>query len=221
MAVGYEEKGAGGPSGPALVETWNGTAWSVSAKPNLSRYGNNLDGISCVSITNCTATGLEDDNGSSLKTLVEKWNGANWSRQASANVLNSENSLASVSCMTTGGCVAVGTSFASATYTPLAETNAHGTWSISATPSVSGSNSYLAGVSCTSGKNCVAVGYYQNASAIDQTLIEQWNGIQWTIVSSPDVASQDNVLSGVRCASASNCFAVGQAGSALIEQGTP
>jgi hypothetical protein len=76
MAVGYESAGAGGPYGPALVESWNGTAWSIAAAPVISRYGNNLESISCVNTADCTATGLEDDNGSSSNTLVERWNGA-------------------------------------------------------------------------------------------------------------------------------------------------
>jgi hypothetical protein len=192
----------------SFSEICYGTSWSLAPTKNPGTQGGDLEGISCPS------------SGSGLDTLVEKWNGANWSSQISAGVLNSDNNLASISCLKTGGCVAVGASFVSATYSPLAEVRAQGTWSVSATRSVAGSNTYLTGVSCTSGSNCVAVGYYQNASAIDQTPIEQWNGTHWTIVSSPDVASQDNFLLGVRCVGASHCFAVGQAGSALIEQGT-
>ncbi len=224
MAVGYKSAAADEAAGPALIEKWDGSTWSVSAKPDLSRYGNNLEGISCVKPTACTATGTDDGNGtSSTNSLVERWNGSDWARQTSANVANSWNDLSAVSCPPTGECVAVGTSFASAsaTWSPLAEVSAHGSWSISVTPTVAGDDTYLKGVSCTSSSNCVAVGYYQNTSDVHQTLIEQWNGVSWQIVSSPNVASQDSYLWGVRCFKASECFAAGLAGNAgLVEEGT-
>ena len=221
MAVGYKSAGADDAAGPALIEKWNGSIWSVSAKPDLSRYGNNLEGISCVKPTNCTATGTDGGNGTTSNSLIEAWNGNVWVQQSSADVPISNNNLSAVSCPPTGGCMAVGTSFASATWSPLAEVSAHGSWSILVTPTVSGDNTYLNGVSCTNASNCVAVGYYQNTSAIEQTLIEQWNGVTWQIVSSPNVASQDNFLWGVRCVKTSECFAAGQGGNnGLVEEGT-
>src|SRR4029077_17306988 len=49
---------------------------------------------------------------------------------------------------------------------------------------------------------------------ISQTLIEQWDGTSWTIVSSPNTGSRsnpldNNLLEGVTCASASAFRAVG------------
>src|SRR5207302_1551334 len=56
---------------------------------------------------------------------------------------------------------------------------------------------------------CWAVGSYRKG-IVSQTLIEFWNGTSWTIVPSPNTnASEDNVLSGVTCSSASQCWAVG------------
>ena len=42
-----------------------------------------------------------------------------------------------------------------------------------------------------------------------QTLIERWDGTSWTIVNSPNTNTQSNVLLGVTCGSASDCWAVG------------
>ena len=72
-------------------------------------------------------------------------------------------------------------------------------------------NNYLMGVTCTSSSNCWAAGYYQAGS--NQTLTEQYNGTSWSVVTSPDVASQPNYLYSVTCTSSSNCWAVGDDGN--------
>ena len=41
------------------------------------------------------------------------------------------------------------------------------------------------------------------------TLIEHWNGISWSIVTSPNNGTSGLQLNGVTCASASDCWAVG------------
>jgi hypothetical protein len=58
----------------------------------------------------------------------------------------------------------------------------------------------LSSVSCTSTTNCFAVG----------SVVERWNGANWTIVPSP----KDVGLSSVSCTSTTNCFAVGISGGA-------
>ena len=62
------------------------------------------------------------------------------------------------------------------------------------------------GVNNTSGVALVEV-YALNIPF--NTLTEHWNGTAWSIVTSPN-ASQGNVLSGVTCTSASDCWAVGE-----------
>jgi hypothetical protein len=56
----------------------------------------------------------------------------------------------------------------------------------------------------------MAVGYYSPASDGSnwQTLTESWNGLAWSIVSSPD-PGLENYLDGVSCTSATDCLAVG------------
>ena len=61
----------------------------------------------------------------------------------------------------------------------------------------------LKGVTCPSASQCWAAGDYSNGTTY-QTLIEQWNGSSWSIVSSPDASSaQSDYLLGVACSSAS------------------
>jgi CARDB len=87
-------------------------------------------------------------------------------------------------------------------------------WSIVTSPNNATQN-YLSGVTCASASDCWAVGYYTHgdAGSVHQTLIEHWNGAAWSIVTSPNNATSENYLenylSGVTCASASDCWAVG------------
>src|SRR4029077_16788849 len=68
----------------------------------------------------------------------------------------------------------------------------------------------LFGVACVSASDCWAVGDYSNENVIPRTLIEHWDGISWAIVSSPNTNTTDrNFLTGVTCASPSDCWAVG------------
>jgi len=68
---------------------------------------------------------------------------------------------------------------------------------------------YLTAVTCTSASQCWAVGYYQDTQGFYQTLIEQWNGSAWSIVTSPNASTNDNFLNSVACVAGSQCWAVG------------
>ena len=66
------------------------------------------------------------------------------------------------------------------------------------------------GVTVLSPCDAWAVGFYQNTGGLDQTLIEHWDGIAWTVVTSPDVMGQNNELLAVRADSATDIWAVGE-----------
>ncbi len=94
---------------------------------------------------------------------------------------------------------------------PLASGAQSGDWSIVSSPNTSATqNNDLFGVTCVSASDCWAVGDYSNDNSIPRTLIEHWDGTSWAIVSSPNTSTTDrNFLTGVTCASASECWAVG------------
>ena len=73
----------------------------------------------------------------------------------------------------------------------------------------SGPRGVLTDVSCSSPSSCVAVGeYYQPGPPY--ALIERWDGAQWSIVRGPTPPAHAHAdLSGISCADASNCTAVG------------
>jgi hypothetical protein len=88
-------------------------------------------------------------------------------------------------------------------------------WSI-VVPPIASPDNVLNAVTCVSASDCWAVGYSDNDATSPQTLIERWDGTAGQIVTSPNASSpgnvvpQDNILSGVTCASASDCWAVGR-----------
>ncbi len=97
IAVG----GSGPGAANSLIESYDGTQWSLTAAPNpTSRM---LNGISCVSATDCVAVG----NDLPLRTVTESWDGIAWSSTPSPNPMSAQN-LDSVSCVDTSRCVAVG-----------------------------------------------------------------------------------------------------------------
>jgi hypothetical protein len=69
-AVGSYANSAGEKT---LVESWNGTSWSVVPSPNagLPDALNVLAGVSCVSVTACTAAGFYHSSHSLESTLIE------------------------------------------------------------------------------------------------------------------------------------------------------
>ena len=184
-----------------LIETWNGSTWSITPSPNQGSGGNWLSGVSCTSSTNCVAVGYYYP---APQALIETWNGVAWTitpaDQAPSGFLG-------VSCASSSFCVAVGNS---ATGT-LVETWNGRTRSItpSPNPNVSGT-AQLFSVSCTSSSFCEAVGW--NGSITPSpllTLAETWDGTAWSITPSPNQSTTENLLYGVSCASQDVCAAVG------------
>lgn len=70
-------------------------------------------------------------------------------------------------------------------------------------------------MSCVSASDCVAVGY-TNTGSVYKTLAMMWDGSVWSIVSSPNVGTNDNELYSVSCVSASDCVAVGYTYTGLV-----
>jgi len=89
---------------------------------------------------------------------------------------------------------------------------------------VSGDGS-LFSVSCASPSDCVAVGAYARSTGVNATLIEQWQGTAWPVVSHPNpTPSKGSGLFGIDCRVPATCVAVGDNAptvsteSTLVEQ---
>jgi len=165
---------------------------------------------------------------------MEQWDGSEWSIMSSADLPGIDSvGLSGVSCLSAIDCLAVGND----TYGDdtvegtIVEQWDGSTWSLVNSPNTAAdsASTQLAGISCLSTSDCTAVGYFDSADGaqiVASTLVEQWDGTAWSLVTSPDPFTNgqiidDDALLAVSCVSAADCTAVGYDGRApLIEQST-
>jgi hypothetical protein len=85
------------------------------------------------------------------------------------------------------------------------------TWSVIPTPDPSNTKQdTLYSVSCSSDTECVAVGGGNYSSNSGRALVEQWDGVSWSIQTVPNpLNSTGSVLDGVSCVATGRCVAVG------------
>ncbi len=170
-----------GESGPnTLAENWDGTAWSIVASPNANNE-NSLSSVSCSSPTSCEALGEDSvtleppDMG-----LAESWDGTSWS------IVPSVLTGGSVSCTSPTFCMGAGTTFLGGnTNVTYADTDAAvwdgSAWSTIPSPDPDPNTDIFGSVSCTSSTSCIAAGTQGDAFySSEQTLIESWDGMNWT-----------------------------------------
>src|SRR5258707_68301 len=69
-----------------LIEHWDGAHWSVVHSPNIGTSANGLSAVTAFSSSDIWAVG-EDSNGKvGARTLIEHWNGKQWSVVQSPSV---------------------------------------------------------------------------------------------------------------------------------------
>ena len=221
-AVGYSyQSTAGTPQAQGLIERWDGTFWTITPVNGLPDAGNYFESVACPVASECWAVGYSANSsggpsgGAITRTLVAQWNGSSWTVVASPNTSAIDtNLLNGVTCTSAANCWAVGYSYSPnnpRAYQTVFERWNGTSWTIVPSPTVNGSTSNeLLSVTCASTTDCWAVGVYVNPFQTALTLIEHWNGSSWVVVASPNaVATENNVLNGVACTSASECWAAG------------
>jgi len=154
-----------------LAEAWDGTKWVIEPTPNPAgaTFGSFLDGVSCTSVSACTAVGYYVASDEDEVTLAEAWNGKKWVIEPTSNPTGGS-SLSAVSCTSATECTAVGADIAGT----LAEAWNGATWVIEPTPNPTGGSS-LSAVSCTSATACTAVGSDTNSVGTILTLTERYS----------------------------------------------
>lgn len=172
--------------------------------------------MSCESPASCVAVGDIDNGNTDESALALTWSGKSW-KNVTVHLPPGafDDALDSVSCVPLARrCVAVGVHLPpTGGLSPVAE-SWNGVRCVPATPpSVTpGLLNLPDSASCVSAVRCVAVGFYITSSAGTAGLIESWNGKTWTRLRAPVPAgSKGQILTGVSCASASSCVAVGVA----------
>jgi hypothetical protein len=194
-----------------LAEHWNGTVWANQVIPNpASSDPVMLESISCPSATSCFAAGkystVSDD-----RALVEAWNGTAWAVMATPLIPTAALiDLNSISCASITSCFAVGFQTIGNTTTTLIERLTGTTWSIMTSADPAGAtDAELNGISCPTVSACFATGRYDTAAG-NATLVEQWTGTTWSIVSSPNgLNTTSSQLNAVECLTDMSCVSVG------------
>jgi hypothetical protein len=211
-AVGTDDSGG-------LIERWNGSTWSFESSPN-PELSVHFGGVAAASASDIWAVGSYFTTSGARQTITEHWNGAKWSIIPSPNSGLQINHLASVAVLSSTNVWAVGYYEDSSGNSQTLIEQWNGTkWSIVPNPNPGASGNALNAVVAVSASDVWAVGYQVNSSGVQQTLIEQWNGKHWSVVSSPSPGSSANTLAGVTAVSARNVWAIGSADAGtLIEQ---
>src|SRR5262249_43831250 len=181
-------------------------AWAVVPSPNGGTDYNILYHVAAVSSNDVWAVGSYAVSFVN-HTMVEHWDGSAWSIVPSPNVGTNNNQLAGVAAISSNNVWAVG-SYAndSDVFQTLVEHWDGSTWSVVPSPNMGTNGDGLKGVTAISSSNIWAVGYYANASAVEQTLVEHWDGNAWTIVPSPSTGTSDNILSAVAAVSSNDVW---------------
>lgn len=97
-------------------------------------------------------------------------------------------------------------------------------WRRVPSPNPSADRNWLVDVSGSSPSDVWAVGSYWDQAQQRQTLAMHWDGTQWNVVKSPDVAGSENLFNGVSVLSSSEAWAVGSSldgsfsGRTLVER---
>ena len=195
--------------------------WSITPSTNpVGAKQTYLDGVSCtgpITAIRCFAVGSYITSQGAVRTLIEHWNGAQWTIIASPNRAGAiSNALVGVTCPSPTSCFAVGNSQATPTspaVTLIERWNGLG-WAIVASPNApTSTDSFLHAVSCVGPNRCFAVGSYKSGGTAGSTLIERWTGTAWVLTPSPNKpGAAINTLDGVSCVpdgAGVSCFAVG------------
>src|ERR1700694_2595415 len=141
-----------------LAEHCNGSAWSIVTPPNPSSQGDGLQGVACITTSDCWAVGAAFTGSGSV---AEHWDGSAWSVVPTPNSTPQANVLSRVACVDASDCWAVGTSTVPSGNTSRQQTLAEhwngATWSIVATPNATSQADNLSAVACITTSDCWTV----------------------------------------------------------------
>jgi len=146
-----------------------------------------LTGIDAVSPSDAFAVGWTIKANAPYQTLIERWDGTSWTIMPSPNLGASWTTLLDVDAVTADDAWAVGEATSAPKITTLALHWDGSTWQVVPTPATGSNEAELQAVDAIGHDDVWAVGYEtRHGESAVHTLIEHWNGINWSRVSSPD-----------------------------------
>ena len=187
---------------------WNGSAWTVVPSPNQSQTVNYLSDVSASSANDVWAVG-QYETSTATWTLAMHLIGGLWQIVSSPNV-GLESTFKAVTAISANDVWAVGWyEYSAGVFRTFTQHWHDGEWHIIGSPNVGGTSNALYGVTAISTNNVWAVGNYRNGTNPHRTLIMQWNGSVWNVITSPNAGSGQQRLWAVEAVSANDVWAVG------------
>jgi hypothetical protein len=198
-----------------LTERWNGASWSVVASPNVGTFNNHLDDVSAVASDDVWAVGAHDGDAG---VLIEHWDGSSWRLSRGKDPGTSRNLLLGVAVVAPDDVWAVG--YQANDGQPRLTLTEHwngSSWAVVPSPNRGNGENLLYAVAAVSTHEVWAVGSSDRATGGEDTLVERWNGASWSIVPSPNAATDgSNQLRGITSTGAGALVAVGSSYDGII-----
>ena len=209
-AVGYYTASTYlGPIPKPLTEHWNGTTWTTVSNPPIPSLvpSGELLAVSGTSSTDVWAVGDYVASTGIGQALIEHWDGVRWTIVPSPSLGFAQlgNFLTGVAALSKTDVYAVGYyENSGTTYRTLIEHWNGSTWTLMTSPNATVSYNFLWSVTAVSSTNVMAVGFSYTGQptvpVLARTLTEQWNGVSWSVVPSPnydtELGPDDNFLLG-------------------------
>jgi hypothetical protein len=191
------------------AQTSRGGNWQVIPSGNGADAVNELHGVSALAENDVWAVGVSYNTGRTLgSSLIEHWNGTQWSVVPSPNPSSTLNILYGAAAVATNDVWAVG-------FAPTAsggEVIMHwdgAAWTVVPNPATGIVASNLMALAVIAPNDIWAIGSGRIGDE-DATFTLHWNGTAWSFVSSPNVTPEvDNTLFGVAAVATNDVWAVG------------
>ena len=186
-----------------------GGNWQVIPSGNGPKAINELHGVSAAAENDVWAVGSSTDTERlNPVTLVEHWNGTQWSVVPSPNPSSTQNALNAVAAVSATDVWAVG--FASTGSGLILIEHWDGTaWSVVPNPPNSSGISDLTALAVVSANDIWAVGVGTVEDELGTATLH-WNGTVWSVIPSPNVTPEvDNTLAGAVAIASNDVWAVG------------
>jgi hypothetical protein len=197
----------------ALIEHWNGHAWSIADNPQPGRQRDLLLGASASSKTDVWAVGEQEGKNGLFETLAEHWDGHRWTAVATPNPGPKGNHLHGVYAVSRDNAWAVGQSQLGAgqrDHMLVEHWDGH-RWSVVPTPASAFGDALLDGVTVAPNGVVWAVGEFDRTAG-GRPLIAHLAGGQWHTLTAVPVPAA--------CANWDNLYGVTVSGGAVYAAGT-
>jgi hypothetical protein len=172
----------------ALIESWNGTSWSIDTIPQPGSQRDMLFGASATSPNDVWAVGTQQDANGAFRSLTYHWNGSSWSVVPSADPGTNDDLLYGIDAVAPNDAWAVGQKLNNAgPDQPLVEHWNGASWSAVSTPKVPAGTSMLNAVAAQ-GQNVYAVGQVDSPAGGGRPLVEVYDGTSWSLAKIPPSA---------------------------------